>query len=96
MTISLADAAFWVAVACCIVAQAAIVRSAFARRTPLAASGPMPPLRRPIEVAWTLVPAIMLALVLALTWRAMHRPSDIVILDAPAAVTGGAGAEPIR
>jgi heme/copper-type cytochrome/quinol oxidase subunit 2 len=96
MTVSLADAAFWLAVACCTVAQVAIVRSAFARRSPLETSGPMPPLRRPIEVAWTIVPAIMLALVLALTWRAMHEPADIVIVDAPAAVSGGVGAEGLR
>jgi heme/copper-type cytochrome/quinol oxidase subunit 2 len=25
-----------------------------------------------IEVAWTIVPALMLALVLVLTWRALH------------------------
>ena len=92
MHVSLADAGFWLAVACCVVAQAAIVRSALARRSPIAGGAAMPPLRRPIEVAWTLVPAVILALVLVLTWRAMHDPAAVVILDAPAAVGGGAGA----
>jgi heme/copper-type cytochrome/quinol oxidase subunit 2 len=85
MNLSVADAGFWLAVACCVVAQAAIVRSALARRTPLAGGAPMPPLRRPIEVAWTLVPAAVLALVLVQTWRAMHAPAGYLIVDVPAA-----------
>jgi heme/copper-type cytochrome/quinol oxidase subunit 2 len=95
MHVSLADAGFWLAVACCVVAQAAIVRSALARRSPIAGGAAMPPLRRPVEVAWTLVPAVILALVLVLTWRAIHGPSDLMIVDAPAAARG-AGAEGSR
>jgi hypothetical protein len=62
-----ADAIFWVAVACCLAAQAAILRSVLAggRGTP-----PSP--RRAAEVAWAVVPALVLALVLAATWRALH------------------------
>jgi heme/copper-type cytochrome/quinol oxidase subunit 2 len=81
MNVSLADASFWLAVACCVVAQVAIVRSAFARRTPLLGGAAMPPLRRPIEVAFTLVPAVLLALVLVLTWRAMYVPSTTVFIE---------------
>ncbi len=85
MNLTLAEIAFWAAVACCAVAQVAIVRSALARRAPLAESAPMPPLHRPAEVAFTLVPAALLALVLALTWRATHRPvTTSVIIEAPA------------
>ena len=92
MIAPIADAAFWLAVACCIVAQAAIVRSAFTRRSPIAGAGTMPPLRRPVEVAWTLLPAAILLLVLALTWRAMHDATAVVIVDAPSQVDGAPGA----
>lgn len=71
-----AQIVFWTASACCLLAQAALVRSAI--RSPMAGSREtaavvMP--RRSTEIAWTVVPAIALALVLAFTWRAMHRPS---------------------
>ena len=35
---------------------------------------------KPIEVAWTVVPALMLALVLLFTWRALHSASTIMIV----------------
>ena len=69
---SQADAIFWIAVACCVVAQVAILRSVFAARGPEAPGGGMPPLRRGLEVLWAVVPALGLALVLVLTWRAMQ------------------------
>jgi heme/copper-type cytochrome/quinol oxidase subunit 2 len=62
----LADAIFWVAVACCVVAQAAIMRSVLA-------APPAP--RRGLEVAWAAAPAVALALVLVATWRTLH-PAD--------------------
>ena len=81
MRLTFADAIFWVAVVCCAVAQVAILRSVFAARGP-AAGGPgagsvMPPMRRGLEVLWAVVPALGLALVLALTWRAI-RPDPAV------------------
>ena len=73
---SLADAIFWIAVVCCVVAQAAILRSVFAARGQAGGvgggGGTMPPLRRGLEVLWAVVPALGLALVLALTWREMR------------------------
>lgn len=72
--LSLADLIFWLAVACCLVAQVAIVRAALtapARRAEGGADVPRP--RRPIEIAWTVIPAIALALVLVATWHAIHR-----------------------
>jgi heme/copper-type cytochrome/quinol oxidase subunit 2 len=69
----LADLIFWLAVVCCVVAQAAIVRSAL--RTPVQHPEPgveVPRPRRAIEIAWTVLPAIGLALVLIMTWRAIH------------------------
>ncbi|HEX5437699.1 MAG TPA: hypothetical protein VFW98_11105 [Gemmatimonadaceae bacterium] len=71
----MADAFFWLAVLCCVVAQVAITRSAF--RTPGRAEGagdvPLP--HRVSEIAWTLIPAVGLALVLMVTWHVIHLPS---------------------
>ncbi len=78
MPLSPADAIFWVAVACCAVAQWLILRSALrapdAERGPPAGGGGVPATRRAAEVAWAVLPAIALALVLAATWRAIHPP----------------------
>lgn len=67
---------FWIAVACCLVAQVAITRSTLrapARSAELRPGVPRP--RRSIEVAWTVLPAVALALVLVMTWRAIHQPA---------------------
>lgn len=61
MSLSLADAIFWVAVACCAIGQVAIVRSAVQ-------SGD----RRATDVAWAVLPGFALAAVLVFTWSAMH------------------------
>jgi heme/copper-type cytochrome/quinol oxidase subunit 2 len=68
------SALFWIAAASCIVAQLALVSSAI--RAPMAtptepASMRMP--RRGTEIAWTIVPAIGLAILLVFTWRETHR-----------------------
>lgn len=69
----LADALFWVAVACCIVAQGAILRSVLrAGRSRAAAGTEVPRTRQGAEIVWAIVPALVLALVLAATWRSMH------------------------
>jgi heme/copper-type cytochrome/quinol oxidase subunit 2 len=76
MTPFLADAIFWVAALACVVAQGAIVRSVLVARAPtLPAEARIVQPRRAVEVAWTLVPAVALALVLALTWRTLHPTS---------------------
>ena len=74
-SVSLADVIFWVAVVCCAVAQWFILRLAFA--APDAASVQVagrvvPKSRRAAEIVWAVLPAVMLALVLAATWRAVH------------------------
>jgi heme/copper-type cytochrome/quinol oxidase subunit 2 len=74
MGISFADAIFWVAVLSCVVAQAAITRSALRMRGDTQ-SGSLPRPRVVTEVAWVIVPAIALAIVLFMTWRAIHPPS---------------------
>jgi hypothetical protein len=71
MSIHLADAIFWVAVACCSIAQVAILHSVIisparvaTQKTSLA--------RRSAEIAWAVLPGIALAFVFAATWRAIH------------------------
>ena len=66
---------FWTAVAVCVVAQAAIFRALLAPHEAASAPETVPRPRTGAEVAWALAPALGLALVLALTWRAIHGPS---------------------
>lgn len=61
MKSSLVDAVFWVSVASCAVAQVAIVRSVVTS-----------PRRRPVEIAWAVLPAFALGALLVLTWRRLH------------------------
>jgi len=69
------EALFWIAVACCVLASAAILRATVA--APGASRA-----RRAIEVAYAVVPALMLAAVLGATWpriraaRAAALPGD--------------------
>jgi heme/copper-type cytochrome/quinol oxidase subunit 2 len=72
------DAIFWLAAACCALSQAAIIRSALRARAERPDGSASP--SRPIEVAWTVVPALMLALVLVLTWRALHPAAALTII----------------
>lgn len=68
------EVTFWVAAVACAAAQLAIVRSVVIARAP-AGSDDVPrvaPVRRAGEVAWAIVPALALAGVLVLTWRAVH------------------------
>ena len=88
MPSALSDAIFWVAVACCAVAELFIFRSAFAAHPAPGAAGALPRVRRPVEVLWAVVPAVGLALVLAATWRALH-PSPESPTRAPASAESG-------
>ena len=69
-----ADVVFWIAVACCAVAELAIVRAVFAARggSGPAIGGGARRIPRVPEMLWAILPAIALGAVLALTWRAMH------------------------
>ena len=68
-----ADLMFWVALACCAVAQIAIIRSVLVV-TPSTVTGAEPARahRRATELAWALLPAVVLAALFWATWRAMH------------------------
>jgi heme/copper-type cytochrome/quinol oxidase subunit 2 len=74
MPLLLGEAIFWVAAVCCLVAQVAIVRSTLAPHEPAPGSDQVPRPRTGVEVVWTLLPALVLIGVFALTWRAMHQP----------------------
>ena len=68
-----ADLMFWVALVCCAVAQIAIIRSVFTVTPGTAASAHgTPGYRRATELAWALLPAVVLAALFWVTWRAMH------------------------
>jgi heme/copper-type cytochrome/quinol oxidase subunit 2 len=71
-----ADGLFWIAVACCVVAQAAIVRSSLVSPAQAPSSDePASVTRRALEVCWAVVPGIALAFLFVATWHAMHGPS---------------------
>ena len=72
MSFLLADAIFWIAVACCAVAQAAIIRSVVISPARVAGSEPTSPARRLSEIAWAVLPGVALAVLLVFTWRAIH------------------------
>jgi hypothetical protein len=73
MSFRLADAIFWVAVACCSIAQVAILRSVIVSPARPSDSGvPTSPARRAAEIAWAVIPGVALAVVLTFTWQAMH------------------------
>ena len=68
------EAIFWIAAVCCLVAQVAIVRSTLSPHAPVPGGERVPRPRTPVEVAWVLLPALVLAGVFVLTWRTMHEP----------------------
>ena len=72
----LSDAVFWTSVVLCAVAQLGILRSVFAPREAPAPPAGVPSPRRLTEVLWAVVPAVGLAALLVLTWRAMHRRAE--------------------
>jgi len=77
MSFSLADAIFWVAVACCVVAQLAIVHSVVISPARVPDSQPTSTTRRGAELAWAVSPGGALAFVLVFTWRAMHAAAAV-------------------
>jgi heme/copper-type cytochrome/quinol oxidase subunit 2 len=61
---------FWIAAFACVVAEVAILRSAF-RVLPDKTSGS----RRFLETVWAILPALALVWLLAATWNETHRTS---------------------
>jgi len=71
MHFRIADVIFWIAVACCSIAQAAIIYSAVVSPARVAGSAPTSGARRAAEIAWAVLPGIALAFVFVFTWRAI-------------------------
>ena len=67
MNLSLARAIFWIAALACVVAQVALLRSSFSakaeRRSELVPASP-----RAVELAWAILPAVALSVLLFVTW----------------------------
>lgn len=78
-----ADLLFWVALACCAVAQIAIIRSVLLVTPSVRPGEPAPVSRRATELAWAVLPAVVLAALFWVTWRAMHTHT----LSGPAGMT---------
>ena len=64
----LAETIFWIAAAACVIAELAILRSTFAARS--ANKSELVPTASPRgELAWAIIPAIALGVVLTATWQ---------------------------
>jgi len=64
----LAETIFWIAAALCVIAELAILRSTFAARRPTKSD--LVPLASPrSELAWAIIPAVALGVVLTATWQ---------------------------
>jgi heme/copper-type cytochrome/quinol oxidase subunit 2 len=72
MRLSFADGLFWSSVACCAIAQYLILRSVGGRRHRPEPSARLPRQRGAVELLWAVVPAVALAALFFVTWRAMH------------------------
>ena len=80
MPLPLAEAIFWVAAVCCVVAQYFILRGTAAASSAAparSASATAEPSRRTTEIVWAVLLAVGLALVLGATWRALHQPPEL-------------------
>ena len=69
---SFAVGLFWLSVACCAVAQFFIIRSVRGSRHVPEPTAHLPRSRSGIEMAWAVLPAMGLAVLLFFTWRAVH------------------------
>ncbi len=90
MNPSLAEAIFWIAALACIVAQIMLLRSSISakgeRRSELVPASP-----RVVELAWTVLPALVLCALLLATWRKIAEPDAHEHMDhsAPSAAAMG-------
>ena len=71
MSQPLAEAIFWIAALACVLAELAILRSSFAE-TGAHSSALVPVSPRRSELAWTILPALGLAVLLVFTWREVN------------------------
>jgi heme/copper-type cytochrome/quinol oxidase subunit 2 len=77
----LAETIFWIAVFACVVAEIAILRSTYAaRKAEKSAMVPTPPARG--EIAWAIIPALGLSVLLIFTWQRIEaRDAHMRMMD---------------
>ena len=68
MNQSLAEAIFWIAALACVAAQIALLRSSYKMKNG-SKSELVPASPRPVELAWAILPALALSVLLFATWR---------------------------
>ena len=76
----LAETIFWIAVAVCLVAEFAILRSTFAFRR-ANKSELVPAASRPSELVWAVIPAVALVVVLFATWQMVEAHHGRMTMD---------------
>jgi heme/copper-type cytochrome/quinol oxidase subunit 2 len=77
----LAETIFWIAVVACVIAELAILRSTFAAQRP---NKPelVPSASPRSEIAWAIIPAVALGVVLGATWQRIEaRESQMGTMD---------------
>ena len=72
MTQPTGEIVFWIASGLCVVAELAILRGAFSPHAHVDTPPPIPHSPRGTEMVWAVIPAIILGVLLAATWRAIH------------------------
>ena len=72
MSQSTSEFVFWIACGLCVIAELAILRSAFSPHTHSDTPTLIPHSPRGTEMVWAVIPAIILGVLLAATWRAIH------------------------
>jgi heme/copper-type cytochrome/quinol oxidase subunit 2 len=77
----LAETIFWIAAVACVIAELAILRSTFAARS--AKQSELVPTASPRgEIAWAIIPALALVVVLSATWQRIEaRESHMGMMD---------------
>lgn len=77
----LAEAIFWIAAVACVVAEIAILRSTYAARR-VEKSDLVPSASRGGEITWAIIPAVILAFLLVVTWRRIEaRETHMEMMD---------------
>jgi hypothetical protein len=72
----LADTIFWIGALACVIAEIAILRSTYAARR-VEKSSLVPASSRTGEIAWAIIPALVLAALLGSTWQKVQAKSGM-------------------
>jgi hypothetical protein len=80
MSQPLAEIIFWIAAVACVVAEAALLRFTFASSPPTK-SELVPSSPRGGEIAWAIIPALVLVLLFGATWRRIGARHSHMTMD---------------